>query len=80
MQRLVDGDLASNNGSWQWSASTGTDAQPYFRVFNPSRQAEKFDPEGAFIAAWVPEADSPSYRPIVSHDERRKKAIAMFRI
>ena len=79
MQRLVDGDLASNNGSWQWSASTGTDAQPYFRIFNPSRQAEKFDPEGKFIAAWVPEAESLSYRPIVGHDERRKKAIAMFK-
>ncbi len=55
MQQLVDGDPASNNGGWQWSASTGTDAQPYFRVFNPRLQGERFDPEGDYIHAWVPE-------------------------
>lgn len=55
MRQLIDGDLASNNGGWQWSASTGTDAVPYFRVFNPARQARKCDPQGAFIRAWVPE-------------------------
>lgn len=55
MLNLVDGFLASNNGGWQWSASTGTDAAPYFRVFNPVSQSQKFDPEGAYIRAYVPE-------------------------
>jgi deoxyribodipyrimidine photo-lyase len=55
MQQLVDGDLAANNGGWQWSAGTGTDAAPYFRIFNPVSQGEKFDPEGKFVREWVPE-------------------------
>lgn len=55
MRHLVDGDLAQNNGGWQWSASTGTDAAPYFRIFNPISQSRKFDPKGAFIRRWVPE-------------------------
>ncbi len=55
MQRLVDGDLASNNGGWQWAASTGTDAQPYFRIFNPVSQSRRFDPAGAYVRRWVPE-------------------------
>jgi deoxyribodipyrimidine photo-lyase len=55
MQRLVDGDPASNNGGWQWSASTGTDAQPYFRIFNPVAQGERFDPGGRYVRRYVPE-------------------------
>jgi deoxyribodipyrimidine photo-lyase len=55
MQRLVDGDLAANNGGWQWSAGTGTDAAPYFRIFNPVSQGEKFDPQGVFVRRWLPE-------------------------
>ncbi len=55
MRHLVDGDLASNNGGWQWSASTGTDAAPYFRIFNPWTQGKRFDPDGTFIRRWVPE-------------------------
>ena len=55
MRHLVDGDLGSNNGGWQWSASTGTDAAPYFRVYNPTTQGERYDPEGAYIRRWVPE-------------------------
>jgi len=55
MQHLVDGDLASNNGGWQWSASTGTDAAPYFRIFNPVTQSQRFDPDGEFIRRFLPE-------------------------
>ena len=55
MQNLIDGDFAANNGGWQWSASTGTDAVPYFRVFNPITQAKRFDPDGDFIRQWCPE-------------------------
>jgi deoxyribodipyrimidine photo-lyase len=55
MQHLVDGDMASNNGGWQWCASTGADAAPYFRIFNPYRQSQRFDPDGRFIRRWVPE-------------------------
>ncbi|MCG6574975.1 deoxyribodipyrimidine photo-lyase [Pseudomonas sp. AF32] len=55
MQHLIDGDLAANNGGWQWSASTGTDAAPWFRIFNPLSQSEKFDPTGSFIKRWLPE-------------------------
>ncbi len=54
MQQLVDGDFAANNGGWQWSASTGADAAPYFRVFNPTRQSERFDASGHFIRHWLP--------------------------
>ena len=55
MRHLIDGDLAANNGGWQWSASTGTDAAPYFRIFNPLNQAQRFDAEGRFIRHWLPE-------------------------
>lgn len=55
MRHLIDGDLAANNGGWQWSASTGTDAVPWFRLFNPVTQSQRFDPEGRFIRQWVPE-------------------------
>jgi len=55
MRHLLDGDVANNDGGWQWAASVGTDAQPYFRIFNPVTQSKKFDPEGAWIRRWVPE-------------------------
>jgi deoxyribodipyrimidine photo-lyase len=54
-QHLNDFDLAANNGGWQWAASTGCDAQPYFRIFNPVSQSEKFDPEGKFIKRYLPQ-------------------------
>ena len=55
MQKLIDGDLAANNGGWQWSASTGTDSVPYFRIFNPFSQSKRFDPDGTFIKKICPE-------------------------
>ncbi|MFC4276465.1 cryptochrome/photolyase family protein [Achromobacter aloeverae] len=55
MENLIDGDLAANNGGWQWSASTGADAVPYFRIFNPESQSRKFDPQGQFLRTWLPE-------------------------
>jgi len=55
MTCLVDGDLASNQHGWQWTAGSGTDASPYFRVFNPTGQGEKFDPTGDYVRRWVPE-------------------------
>jgi len=80
MQKLLDADLASNNGGWQWCAGTGTDAQPWFRIFNPSSQAQKFDPEGRYIHQYVPEVDTLKYpMPIVDHSKQRLKALALFR-
>ncbi len=58
MQHLIDGDIASNNGGWQWTAGTGTDAAPYFRILNPSLQSAKFDPQGEYIRHWIPELSS----------------------
>ncbi|NYS36102.1 deoxyribodipyrimidine photo-lyase, partial [Streptococcus danieliae] len=55
MSQLIDGTLAANNGGWQWSASTGVDASPWFRIFNPTTQGKKFDPQGTFIREWLPE-------------------------
>jgi deoxyribodipyrimidine photo-lyase len=55
MRHLVDGDAAANNGGWQWTAGTGTDAAPYFRIFHPVLQGRKHDPEGAFVRRWLPE-------------------------
>ncbi|WP_413730755.1 deoxyribodipyrimidine photo-lyase [Sodalis sp. RH22] len=55
ISRLIDGDLAANNGGWQWAASTGTDAAPYFRIFNPTTQGRRFDEQGVFIRRWLPE-------------------------
>ena len=61
MRHLIDGDVAVNNGGWQWASSTGADAPPYFRVFNPTLQGQRFDPEGRFVRHWVPElADMPT--------------------
>jgi deoxyribodipyrimidine photo-lyase len=75
MRHLLDGDLAPNNLGWQWAASTGCDAQPYFRVFNPTAQARKFDPTGAYVRAWLRE---PPRAPIVEHGVQRARALALY--
>lgn len=95
MQKLLDGDLAPNNGGWQWAASTGCDPQPYFRIFNPWLQSEKFDPDGEYIKKFVPElqncpaeylhdpeADRATYgyiKPVVSHADQKSKALALYK-
>ena len=72
MNKLIDGDFASNNGGWQWSASTGVDAAPYFRIFNPITQSEKFDKEGTFIKKWIPEIAAAKNIHDPSTEERRE--------
>jgi deoxyribodipyrimidine photo-lyase len=76
MRHLIDGEIAANNGGWQWSASTGADAAPYFRVFNPVSQSEKFDPEGQFIRFWVPELASLNNKQIHDPDVLSRKRLA----
>lgn len=79
-QKLLDFDLASNNGGWQWAAGSGVDAAPYFRVFNPELQQKKFDPSGLYIKKWVKEWGTPSYpSPIVDHAFARKRCIEVYR-
>ncbi|UXO67474.1 deoxyribodipyrimidine photo-lyase [Pantoea dispersa] len=77
MQQLIDGDLAANNGGWQWAASTGTDAAPYFRIFNPTTQGERFDKQGEFIRRWLPELqdvpDSAIHQPHAWAEKNNKK-------
>ena len=95
MKLLLDGDLAPNNGGWQWAASTGCDPQPYFRIFNPELQSRRFDPKGDYIRRWIPELagcigetihapDAAARRagfpaPIVEHKIQRDKALALYK-
>lgn len=75
-KKLLDFELSSNNGGWQWAAGTGTDAQPYFRVFNPESQTEKFDKELKYIRKWIPEFGTSEYpKPMVDHKFARQRAI-----
>jgi deoxyribodipyrimidine photo-lyase len=91
MHHLLDGDVASNNGGWQWAASTGTDPQPYFRIFNPTLQGQRHDPEGRYVRRWLPElAARPDLAggavhtpgagvpPIVDHAEARRRALRAY--
>ena len=79
MEQLIDGDLAANNGGWQWAASTGCDAQPYFRIFNPTRQSEKFDPKGNFIRKYLPELKEIPDKAIHSpHSYIKKHNLALY--
>lgn len=79
-KKLLDYDLASNNGGWQWASSSGCDASPYFRVFNPHLQARKYDKENIYVKKWVPEFESEDYaKPIVDHAAARARAIKVYR-
>ncbi|HEX5150033.1 MAG TPA: deoxyribodipyrimidine photo-lyase [Parafilimonas sp.] len=78
-KKLLDYDYAPNNGGWQWSASTGCDAMPYFRIFNPTAQAKKFDKDLKYTRQWIPELDSYDYpQPIVEHEFARKRALEVY--
>ncbi len=79
-EHLLDFDLSANNGGWQWASSSGTDAAPYFRIFNPEEQQKKFDPKFQYIRKWVPEFGTDKYpRPIVDHKFARERCLAAFK-
>ncbi len=79
-QKLLDFDLSANNGGWQWAAGSGCDAAPYFRVFNPTLQTQKFDPKLEYIKKWVPELNSFNYpQPIVNHEFARKRCLEVYK-
>lgn len=79
-EKLLDYDLASNVGGWQWAAGSGVDAAPYFRIFNPASQYQKFDPEGKYVAQFVPEWKTPHYpKPIVEHKIARERALKVYK-
>lgn len=79
-QKLLDFDLASNSGGWQWAAGCGTDAAPYFRIFNPTEQTKKFDPDFVYIRRWVPEFGTPKYpSPMVEHRFARERCLEVYK-
>lgn len=79
-KKLLDFDLAANNGGWQWASGSGCDAAPYFRVFNPQLQTDKFDSEYKYIKKWVPEFGTPSYvKPIVEHAIARERVLEAYK-
>lgn len=79
-RHLLDFDLSANNGNWQWAASSGCDAAPYFRIFNPTSQIEKFDPKFEYIKKWIPEFGTKSYPlPMVEHTFARNRALETYK-
>lgn len=79
--KLLDFELASNNGGWQWSAGCGVDAAPYFRIFNPYEQQKRFDPDFKYIRKWIPEYETPEYpEPMVEHRFARQRCLETFGI
>jgi deoxyribodipyrimidine photo-lyase len=79
-EKLLDFDLASNNGGWQWAAGCGTDAAPYFRIFNPEEQMKRFDAQLVYVKKWVPEYGSPAYvKPIVEHRFARERCLKVYK-
>lgn len=78
-RKLLDYEFASNNGNWQWAAGCGCDAAPYFRIFNPTTQAQKFDKDHQYISAWIPELNDFAYpKPIVEHEVARKRCLEAY--
>jgi deoxyribodipyrimidine photo-lyase len=79
-KKLLDYDLASNNGGWQWAAGSGTDAAPYFRIFNPESQLKKFDKDLKYVKEWVPEYGTDEYpEPIVDHKAARERCLERYK-
>jgi deoxyribodipyrimidine photo-lyase len=79
-QKLLDYEMASNVGNWQWAAGSGVDAAPYFRIFNPSEQIKKFDKDLLYIKKWIPELETSSYpKPIVDHKEARERCLKTYK-
>ena len=79
-EKLMDYDLSANNGNWQWCASSGCDAAPYFRIFNPDEQQKKFDPDFKYIKKWIPEFGTKYYpKPIVKHKKAREKVLKVYK-
>ena len=79
-KKLLDFDLASNNGGWQWASSTGCDASPYFRIFNPTTQIQKFDKNLEYIKNWVPDFQELTYpTPIVDHKFARERCLKVYK-
>ena len=79
-EKLLDYDLSANNGNWQWAAGTGCDAAPYFRVFNPETQHEKFDKDSVYVKKWVPEYGTAKYvNPMVEHVTARARALTEYK-
>ena len=79
-EKLLDYDLSANNGNWQWSAGSGCDAAPYFRIFNPMEQQKKFDPDFIYIKKWVPEFGSKNYpEPMIDHKFARERALKAYK-
>lgn len=78
-EKLFDYEQSSNVGNWQWAAGSGTDAAPYFRVFNPTEQAKKFDPDFKYISKWVPEFQELDYQPMLDHKEARERALKVYK-
>ena len=79
-EKLLDYELASNNGNWQWAAGSGCDAAPYFRIFNPESQQKKFDPKDKYVMKWVPEIGMKRYpEPVVGHKEARERALKRYK-
>jgi deoxyribodipyrimidine photo-lyase len=78
-EKLLDYELSSNNGGWQWAAGSGTDAAPYFRIFNPESQTKKFDPDLKYIRKWVPEFQEMHYKPMVEHTSARERCLETYK-